>query len=109
MIIATFTAAHDCLFAALGNSGSIVRDVLLGNAMQSNKVLLTKMKEKKQGLRDDNNRTDTMRHFHDSEMSQPVIVNTIEERMFGGCEDMDACCPGSHKAKQLEEDAFFFF
>ena len=54
---------------------------------------------------DDNNRSDTMRHFH--EMSQPVIVKTTE-RMFGGCEDTGACCPGSHKAKQLEEDAFFF-
>lgn len=52
----------------------------------------------------------TMRHFHDlpSEMSQPVIVNTTQ-RMFGGCEDMDPCCPGSRKAKQLEDVAFFFF
>lgn len=56
----------------------------------------------------DNNRTHTMRHFHDlpSELSQPIIVNTTE-RMFGGCEDMDACCPGSHKAKQLDGDGFF--
>lgn len=51
----------------------------------------------------------TMRHFHDltSEMSQPIIVNAME-RMFAGCEDVDPCCPGSHKAKQLEENAFFF-
>lgn len=50
-----------------------------------------------------------MRHSHDlcSGMSHGVIGNTIE-RMFGECEDMDACCPGSHKAEQLEEDAFFF-
>lgn len=48
-----------------------------------------------------------MRHFHDSEMTQPITVNTAE-RMFGGCEDMGACCPGSHKAGQLEEDDIFF-
>lgn len=45
-------------------------------------------------------------HYLSSEMSQPIIVNTTQ-RMFGGCEDTQVCCPGSHKAKQLEVDAFF--
>lgn len=74
---------------------------------KATKHLLPKWRKNNYGLQDnreDNNRSDTMRHFH--EMSQPFIVNTTE-RMFGGCEDMDACWPGSHKAKQLEEDAFF--
>lgn len=66
-------------------------------------------KNKKQAHKtDNNNQTNTIRDFHcsPSEMSQPIIVNATQ-RMFAECKDMCACCPGSHKAKQLEEDIFF--